>query len=180
MAKGMLSQWPIGDPADPAVLTGPLIRESQRESVERYVQQGLDSGARLVIGGSRPAHLNQGFFYSPTLFDDVDNSSQVAQDEIFGPVGVTIGFDSDEEAIQLANKSKYGLAGGILSGDRAQAYRMALEIRTGMIWLNGGFGGDMLSQAPFGGYKRSGFGREYGPNWLNEYLVEKAISFPLG
>jgi aldehyde dehydrogenase (NAD+) len=180
MAKAMLSKWPVGDPADPSVLTGPLIRESQRQNVERYVRHGLNSGARLVIGGCRPTQLKRGFFYSPTLFDDVDNESKVAQDEIFGPVGVVIGFDSDEGAIQLANRSRYGLAGGILSADRAQAYRMALAIRTGTIWLNGGFGGDMLSQAPFGGYKRSGFGREYGPNWLNEYLVEKAISFPLG
>lgn len=180
MAKAMLKDWPVGNPADPSVLTGPLIRASQRENVERYVQAGLDGGARLVSGGRRPAHLGKGYFYEPTLFDDVDNNSKIAQDEIFGPVGVVIGFDSDEEAIKLANQSKYGLAGGIISTDRAKAYEMALAIRTGMIWLNGGVGGIMSVHAPFGGYKRSGFGREYGPNWLNEYLAEKAVCFPIG
>jgi len=179
-AKAMLKDWPVGPPSDPKFLTGPLIRESQRENAERYVQYGLDSGARLVSGGRRPPHLKRGFFYEPTLFDDVDNESKIAQDEIFGPIGVVIGFDSDEEAIRLANKSKYGLGGAIYSGDRAKGYQMALAIRTGSVWLNGGFGGDMSSFAPMGGYKRSGFGREYGPNWLNEYLVEKAVSFPIG
>jgi acyl-CoA reductase-like NAD-dependent aldehyde dehydrogenase len=178
--KAILEHWTIGDPADPAILMGPLIRESQRSNVEKYVQFGLDSGAKLVTGGKRPDHLKKGFFYMPTLFDDVDNASKVAQDEIFGPVGCVTGFDTDEEAIKLANHSKYGLAGGIMSADRAQAYRMALAMNTGTIWLNGGSGGDMSSYAPFGGNKRSGFGREYGPGWLDEYLAEKAISFPIG
>tara|TARA_R110000772_G_scaffold121337_6_gene227655 strand:- start:1552 stop:2442 length:891 start_codon:yes stop_codon:yes gene_type:complete len=180
MAKALLSQWPVGDPLDPAVVTGPLIRSSQRDNVERYVQLGLDSGARLVSGGQRPQHLDKGFFFEPTLFDDVDNDSRIAQDEIFGPIGVVIGFDNDEEAINLANASKYGLAGGIFSADRARAYEMALEVRTGLMWLNGGSGGDMSVHAPFGGYKRSGFGREYGPGWLNEYMAEKVLSFPIG
>lgn len=178
--KAMLDHWTIGDPADPKTLMGPLIRESQRATVERYVQHGLDSGATLVTGGKRPDHLPKGFYYTPTLFDDVDNESRIAQDEIFGPVGVVTGFDTDEEAVALANRSKYGLAGAIMSADRAQAYRMALAMRTGTVWLNGGFGGDMSSHAAFGGYKRSGFGREYGPGWLDEYLAAKVISFPIG
>ncbi|MDB5715091.1 MAG: aldehyde dehydrogenase [Sphingomonadales bacterium] len=180
MAKGFLSQMPMGNPSNPDNLVGPLIRASQRENVERYVQHGLDSGARLVIGGQRPDHLSKGFFYMPTLFDDVDNNAKIAQDEIFGPVGVVIGFDTDEEAIRMANTSRFGLAGAIMSADRARAYRMALKLRTGTVMLNGGYGGMMSVNAPFGGYKRSGFGREYGPNWLNEYLSEKAISFPIG
>jgi aldehyde dehydrogenase (NAD+) len=178
--KAVLEHWTIGDPADPANLMGPLIRESQRANVEKYVQFGVDSGATLVIGGKRPGHLTNGFYYMPTLFDDVDNTSKIAQDEIFGPVGCVTGFDTDEEAIKLANQSKYGLAGGIMSADRAQAYRMALAMNTGTIWLNGGSAGDMSSYAPFGGNKRSGFGREYGPHWLDEYLTEKVISFPIG
>lgn len=179
-AKAILGNWPVGDPSNPTTITGPLIRESQRANAEAYVQSGLDAGAKLVAGGRRPPHLKKGFYYEPTLFDEVDNTSKIAQEEIFGPIGVVIGFDTDEEAIRLANESKYGLAGGILSADRAQAYRMSLAVRTGMIWLNGGFGGDMSSHAPFGGYKRSGYGREYGPHWLREYLNEKAINYPIG
>jgi aldehyde dehydrogenase (NAD+) len=180
IARGALAHMVVGDPADPATMMGPLIRESQRATVERYVQLGQDSGATLVAGGGRPEHLARGFFYLPTLFDDVDNRSRLAQEEVFGPVGCVTGFDDDEEAIRIANESDYGLAGGVMSADRAQAYRMALRIRTGIVWINGGFGGDMSSHNPFGGYKRSGIGREYGPGWIDEYLQEKAISLPVG
>ena len=180
ICKAVLAHWVVGDPADPKTMMGPLIRESQRATVERYVQIGHDSGATLVSGGKRPEHLSKGFFYMPTLFDNVDNKSQLAQQEVFGPVGCIIGFDSDEEAVRLANESNYGLAGAVMSADRAQAYRMATQIRTGVVWVNGGFGGDMSSQNPFGGYKRSGIGREYGPHWLDEYLQQKAISLPVG
>ena len=180
IAKGALQHWVVGDPADPRTMMGPLIRESQRATVERYVQAGHDSGATLVSGGRRPEHLARGFFYLPTLFDDVDNRCRLAQEEVFGPVGCVIGFDSDEEAVRIANESRYGLAGGVMSADRAQAYRMALQIRTGIVWVNGGYGGDMSSHNPFGGFKRSGIGREYGPGWIDEYLQEKAISLPIG
>ncbi|MBX3510335.1 MAG: aldehyde dehydrogenase family protein [Hyphomonadaceae bacterium] len=178
--KQIAANWTVGDPALPTTRMGPLIRESQREKVERYVQSGRDSGARLVVGGARPKDLQKGFFYLPTLFDDVDNLSPIAQDEIFGPVGVVIGFENDDEAIRLANQSKFGLAGAVLSSDRARAYKMALQIRAGQIRINGGHGGDMSSYAAFGGYKRSGFGREYGPGWLDEYLQTKSIAFPIG
>jgi acyl-CoA reductase-like NAD-dependent aldehyde dehydrogenase len=146
--------------------------------VERAVARGQDEGARLVIGGSRPAHLDKGFFYNVTVFDDVDNSMSIAQDEIFGPVASVIGFDSDEEAIAIANDSRYGLYGGIHSRDPARAYEMALQVRTGGVVINGGL--YQLMDAPFGGYKRSGLGREYGENWLNEYTQEKTIVFPVG
>ena len=179
-AKAILAQWKVGDPADPTVLMGPLIRESQRVSVERMIQSGLDSGARLVSGGRRPADLHKGYFVEPTLFDDVDNSTPLAQQEIFGPVGAVIGFDTDDEAVELANASVYGLSGAVMSADRAAAYRLALRLRTGTVVLNGGFGGDMSGYMPFGGYKRSGFGREYGAGWLNEYLNEKVIHYPIG
>jgi aldehyde dehydrogenase (NAD+) len=178
--KAVLSQWTVGNPLDPTTLMGPLIRESQRQKVEHYVELGMASGATLVAGGVRPEHLKKGFFFMPTLFDNVDNGSAIAQEEIFGPVGVVIGFDSDEEAIRLANDSRYGLAGAVMSADRAQAYRMSLKMRTGLVWINGGFGGDMSSHAPFGGYKRSGIGREYGPGWLDEYLQQKVLSYPVG
>lgn len=180
ICKQIASNWSVGDPSLPTTRMGPLIRESQRAKVEHYVQSGRDSGARLVVGGARPNALPKGFFYLPTLFDDVDNTLPIAQEEIFGPVGVVIGFDTDEEAVQLANQSKFGLAGAVLSSDRAKAYKMALQIRAGQIRVNGGHGGDMSSHAAFGGYKRSGFGREYGPGWLDEYLQTKSITYPIG
>ena len=178
IAKSVASRWKIGDPADPTVLMGPLIRESQRGKVERLIAQGREEGARLVCGGGRPAHLSKGFFTDITLFDGVENRMTIAQEEVFGPVGVTIGFDTDEEAITIANDSRYGLNGGILSADAATAYEMSLKIRAGSVFINGGTG--KMSYAPIGGYKRSGIGREYGPDWLKEFTQEKSIFYPVG
>jgi aldehyde dehydrogenase (NAD+) len=178
MMRAIAGQITVGDPTNPGTVTGPLIRGVARERVERAVARGQDEGARLVIGGSRPAHLDKGFFYNVTVFDDVHNSMSIAQDEIFGPVASVIGFDTDEEAIAIANDSRYGLYGGIHSRDPAKAYEMALQIRTGGVVINGGL--YQLMDAPFGGYKRSGLGREYGENWLNEYTQEKTIVFPVG
>jgi acyl-CoA reductase-like NAD-dependent aldehyde dehydrogenase len=177
-ARAVAAQWKIGDPADATVLMGPLIRETQRAKVERLVQAGRDQGARLVHGGGRPAGLTKGFFVDITLFDDVDNSSTIAQEEVFGPVGCVIGFDTDEEAIRIANASNYGLNGAIVTADAAKAYEMALQIRSGNVSINGGTG--KMSYAPFGGYKRSGIGREYGPDWLREFQQEKSIFYPAG
>ncbi len=178
--KQVLAHWKVGDTSDPETMMGPLISAAQRAKVEYFVKSAIDSGATLVAGGKRPAHLDKGYFFEPTLFDNVDPRSEVAQNEIFGPVGVVMGFDTDDEAIRIANDSDFGLAGGILTADAAQGYRMALKLRTGNVWLNGGFGSDMSSHAPFGGYKRSGIGKEYGPRWIDEYLNEKVISFPIG
>jgi aldehyde dehydrogenase (NAD+) len=166
----------IGNPADPSVKMGPLIRETQRRRVESYVQIGLDEGARLVTGGERPEQPHRGFFVRPTLFDDVRNEWRIAREEVFGPVGVVIGFDSDEEAIAIANDSPYGLAGGVYSNDVGRAFEIALQIRTGRIGINGG-SGNMSSHHPFGGIKRSGYGREYGEEGLNEYTYLKSIAF---
>jgi aldehyde dehydrogenase (NAD+) len=178
MAKAVAGQWKIGDPVDPTVMMGPLIREAQRAKVERLVGKGREEGARMVCGGGRPAHLPKGFFTDITLFDDVDNGMTIAQEEVFGPVGVTIGFDTDDEAIAIANASRYGLNGGILSADAATAYEMSLKIRAGSIYINGGTG--KMPYAPIGGYKRSGIGREYGPDWLKEFTQEKSIFYPVG
>jgi aldehyde dehydrogenase (NAD+) len=177
-AKAVAAQWKIGNPADPSVLMGPLIRESQRAKVEKLVQAGRDEGATLVIGGGRPAGLSKGYFVDITLFDDVDNKMTIAQEEVFGPVGCIIGFDTDEEAIAISNDSRYGLNGGIETADAATAYEMALRLRTGSVAINGGTG--KMSYAPIGGYKRSGIGREYGPDWLREYQQEKSIFYPIG
>jgi acyl-CoA reductase-like NAD-dependent aldehyde dehydrogenase len=178
IAKAVAGHWKIGNPADPSVLMGPLIRESQRAKVERLIQTGRDEGARLVCGGGRPAGLDKGFFTQITLFDAVDNAMTLAQEEVFGPVGVVIGFESDDEAVRIANDSRYGLAGAIETADAATGYAMAKRIRTGSIALNGGTG--RLSYAPIGGIKRFGIGREYGPDWIKEYTQEKAIFYPIG
>lgn len=179
MLKAMSPMMKVGNPAlDPSVMVGPLIREAQRASVERYVQSGRDAGAKVVLGGGRPAGLEKGFFHELTLFDDVDNSMKIAQEEIFGPVGCVIGFDSDDEAIKIANDTRYGLMGAIHSGDAHKGYEMALRVRSGGLFLNGGAG--KMQDAPFGGIKRSGFGREYGDRWLEEYTQEKTICFPIG
>ncbi|NIB44069.1 aldehyde dehydrogenase family protein [Pseudomaricurvus alkylphenolicus] len=179
LLRQMASLVNVGNPRQPDVTMGPLIRAAARERVERYISAGIDSGANLVFGGDRPAALNQGYYLNPTLFDNVDHNASIAQEEIFGPVGVVIGFDSDEEALGLANESDYGLGGMIYSGDAGQAYRMALQMRTGGVAINGG-AGTMLSAAPFGGYKRSGFGRELGKHGLLDFCQIKNISYHAG
>ena len=178
IAKTVASHWKIGNPADPSVMMGPLIRASQRAKVEKFIELGHEAGATLVHGGGRPADLPKGFFTELTLFDDVDNKMAIAQEEIFGPVGSIIGFDTDDEAVAIANDSRYGLNGGIETADAAIAYEMAKRIRTGSVSINGGTG--KMSYAPIGGYKRSGVGREYGPDWLREYQQEKSIFYPVG
>ncbi len=166
----------VGNPADPTVQMGPLIREAARRRTEEYVEIARDEGARLVLGGRRPPGLDRGYFYEPTLFDNVRNSFRIAREEVFGPVGVVIGYDTDDEAVALANDSDFGLSGAVFSKDIGRAYEIALQLRTGGVQINGG-GGRMSSHAPFGGIKRSGYGREYGIEGLNEFTTMKTISF---
>jgi acyl-CoA reductase-like NAD-dependent aldehyde dehydrogenase len=172
----MAASIKVGDPASPETAMGPLIREAQRKRTEDYVEIARQEGARLVAGGRRPPGLEKGYFFEPTLFVDVDNRSRIAQEEVFGPVGVVIGFETDEEAIALANDSAFGLSGAIYSADAGRAFEMALQLRTGGVAINGG-AGTMSSHAPFGGIKRSGYGREYGHEGLNEFTYIKSISF---
>jgi acyl-CoA reductase-like NAD-dependent aldehyde dehydrogenase len=165
----------IGLPRDPATTLGPLIREVARARSEFYVEQGMKSGAKLVTGGRRPAGFNKGYFFEPTIFDNVDNRSRLAQEEIFGPIVSVIGFDSDEEAVEIANDSVYGLSGSIWSRDLGVAFEMASAIRTGQVAINGGGATADAPIAPFGGFKRSGFGREFGEEGLNAYTELKSI-----
>jgi len=171
-------QIAIGDPANPQTAMGPLIRESQRAKVEHFIELGRAAGAKLICGGGRPEGTDRGFFTQVTFFDDVTNDMKIAQEEVFGPVGCIIGFSTDEEAIRIANDSRYGLNGAIETADAATGYEMAMQIRAGSVSLNGGTG--TMSDAPIGGYKRSGIGREYGPEWLREYQHEKSIFYPIG
>ena len=177
-ARAIASQFKVGDPADPSVAMGPLIRESHRAKVETFIASGQEQGATLICGGGRPAGLEKGFFTEITLFDNVTNDMTIAQEEIFGPVGVVIGFDTDEEAIAIANDSRFGLNGGVMTADPAVAHHIAKRIRAGSVYINGG--GGTMPYAPIGGFKRSGIGREFGPGWLNEFTEEKSLIYPVG
>src|ERR1700712_403691 len=177
--QGVLAHIKVGDPAEPDAFMGPLISAAAREKTESFVDRGQAGGAKRVYGGKRPPHLKRGYFFEPTVFDDVDNRSALAQQEVFGPVGVVIGYDDDDQAIALANDSPFGLSGGIQSRDKVRAFEMARQLRTGDVRINGGTGGLYLP-GPFGGYKHSGVGREFGPDWLDTYLLKKSIQYPVG
>ncbi len=174
--RNLIGGVKVGDPNDPAATMGPLIREAARSRTERYVAVALDEGCKLVVGGRRTTNLDRGYYYDPTFFDGVSNDCRIAQEEVFGPVGVVIGFDTDEEAIAIANDTAYGLSGAIFSANVGRAYEMALQLRTGGVIINGGFP-RLTSGGPFGGVKRSGHGREFGESGLNEFTYTKTIDF---
>ncbi len=176
LLKSAFENWKYGDPSDAENLQGPLINARQRERVLGHIEQAKADGARLVVGGGRPAHLEKGFYVEPTLFVDVDPDSALAQEEVFGPVLAVIPYDTDDDAVRIANNSKYGLSGAVNGTDLDRAYGVARRIRTGTIAVNGGqwFGPD----SPFGGYKQSGLGREHGLAGFEEYLETKTIGLP--
>lgn len=166
----------VGDPADEATAMGPLIREQQRVRVEELIRAAVDEGAEVAFGGGRPPGLDKGFFVEPTLFTGVRNDMRIAREEVFGPVGVVIPFRDEDEAVRLANDSDYGLGGGVWSADTANALGIARRLRTGQVAINGG-GVGLSPHVPFGGYKQSGLGREWGAFGLEEYLQHKAIQW---
>ncbi|WP_405538812.1 aldehyde dehydrogenase family protein [Streptomyces sp. NBC_00075] len=166
----------VGDPADPATTMGPLISEAQRDKVEKLIRIGEEEGARIVLGGRRPAGLDRGWYVEPTLFTGVDNAMTIARTEFFGPVGVVIPFSDDEEAVRIANDSPYGLAAAVWSADPVAALGIASRVRAGGVAINGGSAG-VNPRAAFGGYKQSGLGREWGEFGLEEYLQTKTVSW---
>ncbi|MGW5435627.1 aldehyde dehydrogenase [Nocardia asteroides] len=166
-----------GDPTDPATQLGPLISEKQRDRVESYIAKGKEEGARLVLGGGRPAGVERGWFVEPTIFADVDNSSTIAQEEIFGPVLSVIPYETEEEAIAIANDSDYGLAGSVWTTDIEHGVEVAAKVRTGTYAINW-YAFDPT--APFGGYKNSGIGRENGPEGLDAFCEQKSVLMPMG
>jgi betaine-aldehyde dehydrogenase len=162
----------VGDPADPATHVGPVVAERQRRRIEGLIASGRDEGARLVVGGDRPA-FDRGWFVAPTLFADVDNGMTIAREEIFGPVGVVIPYDGgDEEAIAIANDTPYGLAGAVFSADDGRAFEAVKQVRAGTMGVNS-FGIDPA--LPFGGYKSSGIGRENGREGLLAFTETKVV-----
>jgi acyl-CoA reductase-like NAD-dependent aldehyde dehydrogenase len=172
IAASAAAKLTLGDPLDPATKLGPLISDTQRQRVEAYIQIGLQEGARLVAGGKRPVAFARGHYIEPTIFSDVRSGMTLAQEEIFGPVLAILPYDTEEEAIRIANHTIYGLAGGVWSADPERALRVARRMRTGQVDINGAKYNPL---APFGGYKRSGLGREFGHYGLEEYLQIKAI-----
>jgi aldehyde dehydrogenase (NAD+) len=170
----VFSNIPYGDPADAAVIQGPQISELQRTRVLGHIHQAVAQGARLLIGGGIPVRFPKGYYVEPTLFADVENSMDLAQEEVFGPVAAVIPFEDDAHALKIANDSKYGLGGGIFSVSEERALQFARGLRTGTISINGGvrYGAD----APFGGYKHSGIGRQNGLEGFEQYLETKTVA----
>jgi aldehyde dehydrogenase (NAD+) len=163
----------VGDPFAETSKLGPLVSEAQWQRVEGYIQKGIDEGAKVVAGGAgKPEGLEKGFFVKPTVFSNVTPEMTIAQEEIFGPVLSILPYDSEDDAVEIANGTPYGLAGGVWAGTQEHAEAVARRLRTGQVEVNGGA---FNPNAPFGGYKQSGIGREYGRYGLEEFLQVKSL-----
>ncbi|MEW9854349.1 aldehyde dehydrogenase family protein [Novosphingobium sp. M1R2S20] len=166
-----------GDPVNPQHIMGPVVSKRQMERVMSYIEIGKEEGATLLVGGNTRPDKGNGWFIEPTCFVDVTNDMRIAQEEIFGPVLVVIPFEDDEDAIRIANESNYGLSGGVSSGDHERAMRVAKRIRTGSVSVNNGM--CIAGDIPFGGYKASGMGREWGVEGIEEYTDVKMLAWPV-
>ncbi|WP_322046554.1 aldehyde dehydrogenase family protein [Paraburkholderia sp. J67] len=174
IAQATVAQMKVGDPTQADVQVGPVASRAQFDKVQRMIRMGMEEGAQVVAGGpGRPEGLTRGYFVRPTVFANVSNASRIAREEIFGPVLTILPYDSEEEAIAIANDTEYGLAAYVWSGDAARARRVAGQLRAGTVGVNGA---NADPGAPFGGYKRSGNGRELGVHGLAEYLEFKSIA----
>ena len=174
--KAAMDAFPVGDPWDPGVLQGPQISETQRQKVLGLIRSGIDDGARLITGGGVPGSLPVGYYTQPTLLADVDPDSRIAQQEIFGPVLTVIPYDTDDDAVAIANNSIYGLSGEVTGVDTQRAFCIAQRLRTGNVTVNGRSHFGITSQ--FGGTKQSGLGRRNGDEGFREYLEIKTIGHP--
>lgn len=166
----------LGDPLNPATTMGPLVSAQQRDRVRAFIARGNEEGAKLVTGGlEAPDWLKTGYFVKPTVFSGVGPDMTIAREEIFGPVLAIQPYDTTEEAVRLANASIYGLSGAVWSADASRALAVARQLQTGQVFINGA---DFNYRAPFGGYKQSGVGREFGEYGLEEYLELKSVQLP--
>ncbi|MFI7634897.1 aldehyde dehydrogenase family protein [Nonomuraea sp. NPDC049400] len=173
---GAVAGVPVGDPFDPATVVGPMAAERHRTKVEDYVRLAKEEGGRVVVGGER-LELGGGYYYRPTVIAGLSNDSRVVQEEIFGPVLTVQPFDTEDEAVSMANSTPYGLAAGLQTTDLARAHRVAARLEAGIVWVNDWA---MLDPAiPFGGVKQSGHGREYGPEVLESYTKVKSVVISL-
>jgi betaine-aldehyde dehydrogenase len=166
----------LGRPLDRETKMGPLVSKEQYDRVRQYQEIGK-SEARLAAGGGRPASQAKGYYVEPTIFADVDNSARIAREEIFGPVAAVIPFDGEAAAIRIANDTPYGLAAAVWSRDIFRAFRVVKALRAGIVWVN--HMQPTYVEAPWGGYKQSGFGRELGPSGIDEYLETKQVHINL-
>jgi acyl-CoA reductase-like NAD-dependent aldehyde dehydrogenase len=172
-ANEVETKFQPSDPFADGAMLGPLSSRAQVERVTNYIQKGIDEGAKLVTGGTgSPEGLEKGYFVKPTVFSDVNNDMTIAREEIFGPVLSILPYQDEEDAVRIANDTPYGLSGGVWSGDDERAKKVARRIRTGQIEVNGGA---FNPNAPFGGYKQSGYGREYGQYGFEEFLEVKSM-----
>ncbi|GAA1251321.1 aldehyde dehydrogenase family protein [Kitasatospora nipponensis] len=175
LAAKAAAKYRPGDPASPQTRMGPVVSARQRERVRGYIEAGLAQGARLVTGGAQaPADLPVGYYVEPTVLADVTPQMTVAQEEIFGPVLSILAYRDEEHALEIANGTEYGLAGGVWAGDEATAVAFARRVDAGQLHINGG---QFNPLAPFGGYKASGVGRELGRHGLEEFLQSKSLQF---
>lgn len=172
IAMDEVSKLVMGDPQDPQSFLGPMCSAAQRRTVQDYIRIGQEEGARLLCGGDTAPGFERGFYVQPTLFADVDNHMRIAQEEIFGPVLCLIRYDDEAQAIALANNSPFGLSSAVWAADRQRALPLARQLRAGQCFLNGAA---FNYQAPFGGYKQSGNGREWGEEGLAEFVEIKAV-----
>jgi acyl-CoA reductase-like NAD-dependent aldehyde dehydrogenase len=173
IAAAAVEQIKVGDPFDPDTTLGPLVSQAQVERVEGYIGKGQEEGAKLVAGGEgKPEGRDKGYFVRPTVFSEVTPEMTIAQEEIFGPVLALMPYDDEDQAVEIANSTMYGLAGGVWSADAEHAQRVARKLRTGQVEINGGAFNPL---APFGGYKQSGNSRELGRFGIEEFLETKAI-----
>ncbi|PZX34651.1 NAD+-dependent betaine aldehyde dehydrogenase; similar to E.coli betB [Cupriavidus phytorum] len=174
IAAAVANAVKVGDPSDPETKMGPISNRGQYDKVQRLIGVGIEEGARLAAGGpGRPDGLARGFYVRPTVFADVRNDMAIAREEIFGPVLCLLPYDSEEEAVAIANDTEFGLAAYVASSDPARARRLAARLRAGSVRINGAM---MDITAPFGGYKTSGNGREYGPEGIAEFLETKTVT----
>ncbi|MGZ6953736.1 MAG: aldehyde dehydrogenase family protein [Acidimicrobiia bacterium] len=175
-AKEVAESQSVGDPMDMSNTLGPMVSKTQQERVRGYIEKGIEEGATLVTGGAeQPEGLDKGYFIRPTVFADVTNDMTIAQEEIFGPVLSIITYEDEDDAVRIANDTVYGLHAGVYSADKDRAVAVARRLQAGQVDINGP---QFNAEAPFGGYKQSGLGREYGRYGLEEFLEVKSVQIP--